>query len=762
MSEKPTYEELETKLHDLERSILLAGQDLMFRLSRDGTHLDYFAPSLDRSFVDPKKFLGRTVNEVLPPHVADRYLNHIHKSIEQGEIQQFEYELSFPGQDNQYYEARLTPIENDEVYAIVREITERKQRRRAEEALRESESKFRRLFELSIDAIFIHQEGRLIDVNNKACEMLGYSRDQLLQMSIGDWVPEHLKEASRKRVDVAKRGGSINFESQWIRADGSTIDVDVSSSIVDREKRIIQGIARDITDRKNAERALMESERRFRELSEMLPEAVFETDTNMNLTYVNQQAFFLFRYTKEDFEKGLKALEMIVPEDRKRAEENVAKRFQGIESSANEYHGLRKDGTTFPILLHASPIIQQKAFCGLRGIIIDITQRKGLEAKLQQAQKMESIGNLAGGIAHDFNNILSSIIGFAELALDDVEKKSPLEDSLLEIYAAGKRARDLVKQILAFARQSEEKRKPIRVDVIAKEVLKLIRSTIPTTIEINQKIESQSLIMGNATQVNQLFMNLCTNAAHAMEDSGGALGVSLKDVTVDPTVMKTEVGFKPGKYIEIKISDTGVGIPENVINHIFLPYFTTKPPGEGTGMGLAVVQGIIEIYGGKITVESKVGKGSTFAIYIPVTRMRNYNQPYKDERLPSGKERILLVEDELPIAKMESQILKRLGYHVTVRTSSVEAFELFRSRPDDFDLAITDMTMPNMTGDQLAAELMQIKPNLPVILCTGYSKKISDEKASAIGIKAFTYKPIVRAELAKIIRKVLDEAKAST
>ena len=365
-------------------------------------------------------------------------------------------------------------------------------------------------------------------------------------------------------------------------------------------------------------------------------------------------------------------------------------------------------------------------------IATDITQLKALQKKqliaeeqLRQAQKMESIGNLAGGIAHDFNNILSSILGFTELAIDEVEKGTTIEDSLQEVYAAGKRAKHLVKQILAFARQSDEKRKPIQVDLIVKEVLKFIRSSIPTTIEIRQNIESEAIITGNATQVHQVLMNLCTNAAHAMETQGGILSVGLKDIAVDRSTNWETLDLKIGNYVEITVADTGTGIHPEILKNIFEPYFTTKAPGEGTGMGLAMVHGIVDSYGGKIMVDSIFGKGTTFTIYLPIEMKRGDHRLYETKEYPSGTERILFVDDEAPIAKVGGQILERLGYSVTTRTSSIEALELFKAKPDDFDLVITDMTMPNLTGDKLAIELVKIRPDIPVVLCTGYSIKIN-------------------------------------
>jgi CheY-like chemotaxis protein len=354
---------------------------------------------------------------------------------------------------------------------------------------------------------------------------------------------------------------------------------------------------------------------------------------------------------------------------------------------------------------------------------------------------------------------LTPIIGYTELVLYDAEKGTLLENNLQEIYIAAKRAKDLVKQILVFARQSEEDLKPVQVDLIAKEAMKLLRSSIPTSVEIQQHIKSNALIMGNPTQVHQIFMNLCTNAANAMEDDGGIMEVRLTDVKLDTEFNKPHSNIEPGNYIQLSVSDTGTGIPPDVIESIFEPYFTTKASGKGTGMGLATVHGIVKSYGGEIWAESELGKGAVFTIYLPITKKRTEDKLYQPEVLPTGVERILFVDDELPIVNMNSQVLDRLGYQVTAQTSSIKALELFCSKPNDFDLVITDMTMPNMTGDKLAFELMKIRPDIPVILCTGYSKRISDTLAAEIGIKAFAYKPVVTADLAKMIRTVLDEAK---
>ena len=391
------------------------------------------------------------------------------------------------------------------------------------------------------------------------------------------------------------------------------------------------------------------------------------------------------------------------------------------------------------------------------GIIEDITGKRELELQLQQAQKMEAIGTLAGGIAHDFNNILSAIIGYTELSLDDIEKKPSLYQNLQEIFRASGRAKDLVKQILTFSRQAKQEIKPVQVKLIIKEAIKFLRASLPSTIEIRQKVESESLVMADPTQIHQLLMNLCTNAGHAMREEGGILEIKLSDVTLENELTTEHSELKPGSYLELIISDTGYGMSENLLERIFDPFFTTKEKSEGTGMGLSVVHGIVGSYGGKIIVNSQLGKGSTFKIYLPSVKREMIPTLIPDKSIPIGNERILFIDDEPALIKIGKKMLESLGYKVTGRTSSIEALELFKSKADSFDLVITDMTMPHMSGDELAKEMININPEIPIILCTGYSTQINQQQALSMGIRAFVSKPVLKLDIAETIRKIFDE-----
>ena len=430
------------------------------------------------------------------------------------------------------------------------------------------------------------------------------------------------------------------------------------------------------------------------------------------------------------------------------------------EGWQNEFNAVRTDGSTFDVVVTASLIQDEKLQpVGIMTSFIDVTERKRLESQLRQAQKMEAMGTLAGGIAHDFNNILSSVIGYTEIALDDVPQRSVLHSNLQEVFQAGCRARGLVKQIIAFSRQSNLEKKALEISPLVKETLKFLRASIPTTIDIRENMETDlNPVMTDPTQINQILMNLCTNAAHAMQEKGGTLEVGLDNVTLADSDFKSRHSdMNPGPYLKLSISDTGHGMSPNVLERIFDPYFTTKEMGEGTGLGLAVVHGIVKSLDGTITVYSERGKGSTFNVYLPAITSDVKPEFNAVESIPTGNERILFIDDEQPIVNLAKQVMERLGYDVVTKTDSIEALRLIQANPAKFDLVITDLTMPNMAGDALAQEIMRIRPDIPIILCTGFSKRISEEKAKDLGIRAFVNKPILKPEIAETIRKVLDE-----
>jgi PAS domain S-box-containing protein len=422
----------------------------------------------------------------------------------------------------------------------------------------------------------------------------------------------------------------------------------------------------------------------------------------------------------------------------------------------------RKNGTLYPVevYLERSTSESSPAFMA---IILDITERKRAEEAFRQAekklhhlQKMEALGTLSAGIAHDFNNILGAILGYTELALIKITPKGDIYQSLQQVLKAGNRAKELVTHILTFSRQAEQQRIPIELHVVVKEVLNLLHATLPSTIDIQQHLSTTpGVILADSTQIHQVLMNLCTNAEHAMREKGGTLEVRLGTREISRRQDAVPPELKPGPYVHLSVRDTGKGISPEILNRIFEPFFTTKQLGEGTGMGLSVVHGIIANHEGAITVESTPGCGTTFEIFLP--RIDEVVQSEIPEDIPTQSRDacILFVDDEESLTLLGQKMLQQLGYTAVVRTNSIEALQAFRADPFRYDLVITDQTMPNLTGDALARELLSIRPDLPIILCTGFSYTVTPEKATALGIRAFLMKPILSHELAQTIQRVL-------
>ncbi|MGE0085608.1 MAG: ATP-binding protein [Desulfococcaceae bacterium] len=417
---------------------------------------------------------------------------------------------------------------------------------------------------------------------------------------------------------------------------------------------------------------------------------------------------------------------------------------------------IRERTDNFVTELRESKTHLEKAYAQLKK---ETEERKILETQLLQSQKMESIGTLAGGIAHDFNNILFPIMGYAEMTISQLPPESPARRNMMEILKAADRAKELVRQILTFSRQSRQERKAIKIDPIIRETVKLLRSTLPPNIRIREDIaEECPYVIADPSQIHQIIMNLCTNAYHAMEDKGGILTIGLKPICIGEKDRKPCPDMFPGRYLKITVSDTGSGMTRDITERIFDPYFTTKETGKGTGLGLSIVHGIVKTHEGHISVYSQPGKGTVFEICLP--RQDKYTlspEAVSEGPVPGGNERILLVDDELSIARMLQSMLEELGYRVKARTSSVEALCAFQTGPENFDLLITDLTMPNMSGMELTREVIQIRKDMPVILCTGFSEIFSEEKRRSAGIRKIIMKPVVRRELANVIREVLSE-----
>jgi PAS domain S-box-containing protein len=522
--------------------------------------------------------------------------------------------------------------------------------------------------------------------------------------------------------------------------------------------------ARDRRQRRQAERALAEGEVKMRTILDSVDEGFIVVDREYRILAANR-AFCTMANRSAEQVKGQTCHAILYHADRPCHDTGrpcpVRHTLETGEPNFVTHSYKDEFGTQHVLELKTYPIFDASGtVTSVIETITNVTETKSLQKQLRRAQKMEAIGTLAGGIAHDFNNILFPVISLSEMLLKDFPPTSQEHEALQIIHQAGKRGAELVKQILAFSRQSAGNKIPSRLQPILKELVKLIRSTIPSNILISDDIQKDcGLVVADPIQIHQIVMNLVTNAYHAVEPEGGQISIRLREIDLADDQLVGQL-IAAGRYAELTVSDTGCGIDPSVMDKIFEPYFTTKAQGKGSGLGLSTVYGIVKEHNGEINVCSEVGTGTTFTVHLPLMSAVGVAMPVEPARsLSLGDERILVVDDDATIALVEKRMLERLGYRVTSRSSSLEALEVFAAAPDAVDLVLTDMTMPNLTGDQLAKAMMAIRKDIPVIICTGFSERIDRGKASAMGVKGFLMKPITLNDMASMVRSALDTVK---
>jgi two-component system, cell cycle sensor histidine kinase and response regulator CckA len=630
-----------------------------------------------------------------------------------------------------------------------------------EEAIRDAVShreKYRTVVEYVNEVIVVIQDGRFKFANRKFGETTGYSAEEIAPLSLADLIHPEDRDGFVGRCLKRLEGSesSVQYGYRIITRSGSVRWVDISSVHIDWEGRpATLNFISDVTDRKQAEDALRYSEKKFRDLAELLPQLIFETDIHCRLTYANPSGLDLFGYSREDLAGGINTLDAIAPSDRVRAAEDMARAAaRGGKHGGVEYTAVKKDGATFPVLIYSTPIIREGQPVGLRGIIIDMTDRKQLEVQLIQAQKMESIGTLAGGIAHEFNNLLMGIQGCVSLMQLDLDASHPHQERLKQITQQIAAGADLTKQLLGFARGGRYEVKPTDFNDLIRKTASIFGRT-RKEITMHQRLrEDLWMLELDRGQMEQVLMNLYVNAWHAMP-GGGEIYLETENVllTEDETL---PFGIKAGRYVKVSVTDTGVGMDGKTRERIFDPFFTTKEMGRGSGLGLAMVYGIIKGHDGMIRVHSEPGRGTTFHIHLPALEKEEVHAEAAADKILKGTETILLVDDEKTVLSVSRELLKFLGYRVYAAGSGQEAIAVFMEKRGEIDLVILDMIMPGISGEETFDRLREVDPAIRVLLASGYSIEGQAQEILDRGCNGFLQKPFHLEKLAKKVREVLE------
>jgi len=658
-----------------------------------------------------------------------------------------------------------------QTFLIVTLLTRGKRLRAANAALEKSEHFARSLLE-AIPVPVFHKggDGRYQGFNQAFLHFYGKSKDELIGKTVFDITsPDFARVYHAKDSELLENSGTQVYPCKVKTGQNDLRDVIFhKASLTDEHGGVIGliGAILDVTEHKQAEEALRQSEEKFRLLVNTAPFGIQLTDLEGKIVYSNPAHHRIQGYEPNQL-IGMYIWDLMADDSHRAKAREYYQTIIGKQPEPTVYFNRdrTKDGREIDVQVNWGYVHNdQGQITGIISILEDITELKRAEdekrmltAQLQQAQKMEAIGTLAGGIAHDFNNILGAIVGYAEMIRDDFPSGSPGIHDIDQVLKASHRAKELVKHILTFSRQMEGQKVPIQPAVVVKEAIALLRSSLPTTITINQDIDPDAgIVLADPTQIHQIVMNLCTNAFHAMEAKGGTLTISLGNKILSQDDLATEPHLQPGKFVQLSIRDSGEGISPEIRERIFDPFFTTKEVGKGTGLGLSMVYSIVKSSGGSIHCDSRLGEGTDFRIILPALEGNTVQENGAPEFTLHGKEHILLIDDEEVLAELGKTMLERLGYHVTTRRNSLDALTTFQNQPEAFDLIITDQTMPGMTGIDLARRILQIRPEMPIILCTGYSSLISEDKAKAAGIKGFALKPLAKKYIGELIRKILD------
>ncbi len=637
------------------------------------------------------------------------------------------------------------------------------ERRLIEDALREKEQQYRSIYTNIADALLIlAPDGRIVEANAAARRQYGYSFEEFSALSVQALSHPESREVWDRFLVEVRESGFFFGETRERRKDGILFFSELTgTSIMRRGRQHLVAIVRDISERKQSELLVRKSEEKYRALVETTGTGFVILDSQGRVRDANAEYVRLSGHADREEILGRQVWEWTAEHDLRRGREAIRQCF-GQEGAVRHLQIDYVDGAgrPTPVEINAT-LVQGEEGPEIIVICRDVSGKKQLEDQLRQAQKMEAIGTLAGGIAHDFNNILSIIYGYTEMALLENTDPEEQRQHLGAVLTGAKRAKDLVQQILAFSRKSEQQKQPLLVAPIVKEALKMLRASLPTTIEIRQKIDSDGAVLADPTQIHQVIMNLCTNAYHAMRETGGVLDVALTEATFEPGAYAT-ADLRPGRYLLLEVSDTGCGIDPEIREKIFEPYFTTKKHGEGTGLGLAVAHGIVKSCRGQIMVASEKGRGTSMRVYLPMLERERESAPVPPGETGEGDrgrgERILLVDDEAQICAYLGELLRRGGYAVSGFSDGEEAWREFAKAPESFDLLISDMTMPHMTGLELARKVLDLRPALPVILCTGHSVLVDREGALALGVREYLHKPVSRQEMLAAVRRALEAA----